>query len=231
MTTNEFIDSLSPKAYKILNNLVNNENNTKQIKITFTDSIPRAHFINSDTYIIELNNNTPLPDMEYQLLHELFHIIQEIERFPNVKQTQPIYQTLSSYVSSIVLDCDVYERLLKIGYVENPLVEMTNYQIIKSFLITEKTDLLFNNLDHLEKTFIFSAKLICLELFSNIMSQKDLNWFVCTTRTNFPFLYKNYTKIKNAITKCGYSSPKNAFKTFKTIIRELNLQDYVTIIS
>lgn len=169
--------------------------------------------------------------MEYQLLHELFHIIQEIEHFPNVKQTQPIYQTLSSYVSSIVLDCDVYERLLKIGYVENPLVEMTNYQIIKSFLITEKTDLLFNNLDHLEKTFIFSAKLICLELFSNIMSQKDLNWFVCATRTNFPFLYKNYTKIKNAITKCGYSSPKNAFKTFKTIIRELNLQDYVTIIS
>ena len=124
MTNQEFINNLSPKAKEIISSYKPKDLSKYNIKVCLNDEHTRVNVSNPDAYIFEIKRQTSFYDMEYALLHEFYHCVQKDSGFPSTSQVDIKYQNISSYLSSIVLDCDVYDRLLKNGYKENPNILM-----------------------------------------------------------------------------------------------------------
>ena len=83
MTNEEFINALSAKAKTIVQNY-QCKSKIQSIKVVLSDKSKMT--IIDDSYVIYVNQNNSLDEMEYLFLHEFFHCIQKDMGFPNLHQ-------------------------------------------------------------------------------------------------------------------------------------------------
>lgn len=116
MTKEEFLPILTQKAQDIVN-----QNLQKFSKLSFEvfySDESKVVSDNSSHYIIYVKNDNP-GDTEYRFLHEFFHCIQDEEGFPFIIKCDEKYEELATYLSSIILDLNVRERLEDNGYFQD----------------------------------------------------------------------------------------------------------------
>ena len=229
MTNQEFVDSFSPKAKEIISNYQCNSNNKRKIIVYLNDTVTRVNMDHPDAYIFEIKKEESFYDMEYSFLHEFYHCVQRDSWFPYICQTDIKYKKLSSFLSSIVLDCDVYNRLLNFGYKENPNIlhsELNN--IHDTLFVISKENQFSNYLNDVENQIFYAGKIVLISKFCN--DKYNINKLIDFTKIYFPIIYKDYKIIIDALKRFGFSSPKNVRKIFKTVIRELKIDEFVTIV-
>lgn len=226
MKNQEFLNSLSVKAKNIIQNY-QCKNNKTTIEI-FLDDKSYVEINIEDKYIIHINKNNSLDEMEYEFVHEFYHCIQKDDGYPNISQTHIKYQKLAAYLTSVVLDLDVINRMNNIGYSYDDSVLDEKIETIIKLIKLSTLDVEACNEIHE----LFQYNKLCLSiafcrmLYSN---QDKINYILQLAKNNAPDIYKTQSIIYNAITKIGYDTPRKTYKVFKTLIRELKLSDYVTI--
>lgn len=229
MTNQEFIDKLSPKAKKIISSYELKNSNKRNIVIYLNYAHTRVDMSDPNKYIFEIKIQDSLYDMEYALLHEFYHCIQRDNGFPYTICKNSEYQKISSYISSIILDCDVYDRLLNDGYKENPDILHRNFVEIQKlfmFLLEEKEHK--NFLDFLDNQIFYSGKLL---LLSKYYDKKDaIIKLIDLSKRFYPLIYNCYCIFFNEIQKFGFSSPETTRKIFENVIENLNLAKFIEII-
>lgn len=228
MTNQEFIDSLSQKAKKIITNYQYKNINKTDIIVYLNNTVNRVNMDHPNTYIIEIKKQESLYDMKYAFLHEFCHYIQSDSGFPYINYINVNYKTLSECLSSIVLDCDVYNRLLEKWYKENPNILHSEFNNIYDTLFVISREKKFGNyLNDIDHQIYYAGKLVILSKFyDNDINVKSITNLV---KNKFPIIYKDYNIFINAIKRYGFTSPKSVRKIFKTIIRELKIDEFVTI--
>lgn len=229
MTNQDFVDSLSTKAKNIIENYQCNNTIKRKIVVYLNDTTTRVNMSQPDMYIFEIKKKESFYDMEYSFLHEFYHCVQRDSGFPYTSQTNIKYETLSGYISSIVLDCDVYNRLLGDGYKENPNVLCSAINDIqKTFFVISREKQFENYINDIEHQIFYAGKMVLISEFYD--DRNSINNLIDFTKINFPIIYKDYIIFVDAIKRYGFYSPENVHKIFKTIIRELKIEEFVTIV-
>lgn len=229
MTNQEFINNLSPKAKEIISSYKPKDLSKYNIKVCLNDEHTRVNVSNPDAYIFEIKRQTSFYDMEYALLHEFYHCVQKDSGFPSTSQVDIKYQNISSYLSSIVLDCDVYDRLLKNGYKENPNILHKVFNEIQALFSISLQEKKYEDFLNTTDTRIFYAGRLLL--LSRYYDKKDeVNKLIYFSKIHFPAIYNDYRIFSDAVQRYGFTSPKNVRKIFKTVIRELGIDELVKIV-
>lgn len=115
------------------------------------------------------------------------------------------------------------------GYKENPNILHSEYNNIQDTLFVISREKKFvNYLNDIEHQIYYAGKLVIISKFyDNEKNFKSITNFVKNT---FPIIYKDYNIFINAIKRYGFTSPKSVQKIFKAIIRELKIEEFVTIV-
>lgn len=226
MTNNEFLNSISKNAKNIIFNYQLKSN--KNIIKVFLDNKSYVDYGYENMYIIYVNKNNPIDIMEYELLHKFYHCVQKDQGFPSATQKNIIYQKLAGYISSVVLDLDIIEHLDELGYKFDDNYLYRNIQNYKSLIEMSKFDkeaykYLYNINEYVHICSMFA---FCRLKCSN---KNPINQLLQTLKITERTIYDSQEIIYNAIARYGYRTPKKALKTFKTIIRELELDSYIEI--
>ncbi len=228
MTVNEFINALSPKAKQIIYNYEYINNNRNTIIINFTDSRSQVNLSHQDRYIIEIKRNPILYNMEYDLLHEFYHCVQIDQGFPSVDHTLSKYQKLATIISSAVLDLDVNERLVKVGYPLNYFYLKRSLDEIRKIILISNNDSSVNQEIHEITNYMYICTKIAF-IRINYNNQNEVDQLLQILKNNAIDCFKTQSIIYNTIVKTGYNTPQKSYKTLKTLIRELKLNDYIHI--
>ena len=226
MTNQEFLDSLSDKAKNIIQDYECQTQKNNVIVYLDNRSFMEANI--DGTYIIHVNQNNPFDIMEYEFLHEFYHCVQKDEGYPHISQTHIKYQKLAAYLTSVVLDLDVINRMNNIGYSYDDSTLDEKVKTIIKLIKLSSLDIEVRNEIHE----LFQYNKLCLSIaFCRILysNQYKINYILQLAENNTPYIYKTQSIIYNTITKIGYDTPRKTYKIFKTLIRELKLSDYVTI--
>ena len=231
VTSQEFINKLSPKTKKIISGYELKNSNKRNIIIYLNYAHTRVDMSDPNKYIFEIKIQDSPYDMEYALLHEFYHCIQRDNGFPYTIYKNSEYQKISSYISSIILDCDVYDRLLNDGYKESPDILHRNFveiQKLLMFFLEEKEKEYKYFLDSLDNQIFYSGKLL---LLSKYYDEKDaVIKLIDLSKRFYPLIYNCYCIFSNAIQKFGFSSPETTRKIFENVIENLNLTKFIEII-
>lgn len=227
MTNQEFIDNLSPKAKTILNGQYKRKTN-KTIEISVHDKHTRVGLDHPTVYPIEVRYREPFYDMEYSLLHEFFHCIQIEEDFPSTSFLDEKYQQMSIDISTLVLDLDVHDRLLKHGYYTPNYINKTFNEFKYSIsLLIDKKNIMFAN--EIEQRIRVSYKLILLN--KEFDNPKEVAHMHNIIKKKLPLVYKTYNIMNTAIQTHGFSTPEEVTNSFKAIIQGLGLEKYIIIVN
>ena len=226
MTNQEFLNSLSDNAKNIIKNY---QCKTNKIDVeVFLDDKSYVETNIENKYIIHVNQHNPFNQMEYEFVHEFYHCIQKDEGFPNISYKDIKYQKLAAYLTSVVLDLDVINRMNNIGYSYDDSTLDEKVKTIIKLIKLSSLDIEVRNEIHE----LFQYNKLCLSIaFCRILysNQYKINYILQLAENNTPYIYKTQSIIYNTITKIGYDTPRKTYKIFKTLIRELKLSDYVTI--
>ena len=229
MTNQEFVDSLSPKAKEILSNYQYKNNTKRKIIVCLNDTVTRVNMDQPDAYIFEIKKKESFYDMEYSFLHEFYHCVQRDCGFPYISYIDIKYEKLSCMLSSIVLDCDVYERLLNDEYKEDPNILHSEYNnVYNTLFVISKENQYYDYFSDIEHQIFYAGKIVLISKFYN--DTDNINKLIDFIKMKFPIIYKDYILFTDAIKRYGFSSPKNVHKIFKTVIRELKINEFVTIV-
>lgn len=230
MTSQEFINNLSLKAKSIISNYeCNNSSAKRNIIVYLTNDYTRVNISDPDKYIFEIKRQDSFYDMEYALLHEFYHCVQKDCGFPYTAYTNNEYQKISSYISSVILDCDVYNRLINDGYKENPDIQHKNFvEVQRLFMFFLKEKEYKDYLDSLENQIFYAGKLLLLSKYYD--RKDDAIKLVNFSKQFYPLIYNAYCIFSNAIQKFGFSSPETTRKIFENVIENLNLTKFIEII-
>ena len=135
-------------------------------------------------------------------------------------------------ISSLILDLDVTQRLENEGYIQthNEKTLDENIDTVQKLIIFSKTDQCIHD-EFYEINQYY--KIIChivhdRFIFGNIEKVNKMLLFIKKHDAN---TYKIQSIIYDTIVRYGYDSPKKVYKIFKTLIRELELEDYIEITS
>lgn len=228
MTTNEFLQTLSPNAISLLKYYTANYHN-KNIDIV---DDKRIYMIpnKSSVYEIHIDFSMPIQLVEENFVHELMHCIQIEEGYPSVTHLESEYKDVADLISSIVLDFNVDEQLSKRGYQKSTTKLQENLQELFKRLLFSKENLAMKKEFSKMITIIHSC---CTIVKGRIYLQNDqltkmiLNIF----EKDFHKIYKMQNIIYDCITINGFNSPQEIYKTFKDIVKKLDLKPYVKIVN
>ena len=220
---NGVLEMLSPKAKNIIKNNLPFKSD-KELLCFFGDG---TYLINkNDYYEICINNNTEVNCFDEKFLHEFFHCIQYEEKFPHLNETDKKYNELATELSSFVLDLDVGDRLVTNGYARNSTFDES---IIESFRLLEYVKIINDN-----KTFtsLIDAMgqggiLAHLKYFDD--NNDKVEDLITKTKNIRPIIYKYFKIMYKGIKMYSHNSPKDVYKIYKFLLRELNLQNYLSI--
>lgn len=192
MTNQEFINNLSPKAKSIISSYICNDNSVKRdIIVYLTNDYTRVNISDPDKYIFEIKRQDSFYDMEYALLHEFYHCVQKDCGFPNITYIDNNYQNTSSYIASIILDCDVYNRLLDDGYKENPEILHKRFLEIQAlFLLLREEKEHASYLDPIENQILYAGKLLLLSKYYD--KKDDVTRLLNFSKNLYPAIYNDY---------------------------------------
>lgn len=228
MTNQEFINALSPKAKQIISAYNCTDSKKRTIVVFVTDNRSQVDVSFPDKYIIEVKENSVFSNMEYALLHEFYHCVQMDENFPNIHAVTSSYTRLASSLSSTVLDLDVNDRLTKAGYPYNSEQLKGLLDRIRKIIVIASNDTSIKNEIHEINQYIYLCSMIAF-IRINYNKPDEIEQLLQILKTNAQDFFQTQSAIYNAIKKIGYDTPKKAYKLFKTLIRELELSDYVQI--
>ena len=221
-------NNFSPKAVEVYQRYIK-INNNKSLNIILSPS--EKICVETDIpneYKIHLNSQLPIEEIEINFAHELLHCIQLEEGFLSISSKEIQYKNIASLTSSAVLDLDVNERLMSLGY-------EVNHKLLEKQILETKNKLLFSQVNdemneyiRTPNEFIFMCSMIafCRINIKTYPLVEDVLKFV---KSDFPDIYKGQNVFFNSIKLYGYNSPQKVYKAFKTIIRELKLNDYIQI--
>ena len=226
MTNNEFLNLISDKAKGLINNYPCKTNKT-DIKV-FLDERSYVETNIKNMYVIHVNKNNSLENMEYDLLHEFFHCVQIDEGYPSVYQKDIKYKDLATNISSMVLDLDVNNRLKEVGYlIKRDNISTGINDIKKLIMISKKDQSVYNEMREMCQYNYFCLLIAYYRLTHN--DQNEISQSIKVIKENAYDFYKTQELIYNTVVKTRYDSPKKVYKIFKTLIRELKLSNYVEI--
>lgn len=221
MTKDEFIPSLSAKAQNIVE-----QNLHKFSELNFDVFYSNYSKIVSDGsshYIIYVSDKVK-EDIEYRFLHEFFHCVQGEEGFPTIISQNKEHKELAIYLSSIILDLDVRERLEKNGY----------YQDLK--YIKETTKAQIYHLKQLRQYPILREQIDINEIIStsgllitNDVANVDNTELIKFLKMTMPQVIKYYKIFCDCINKYSYSNPEDVRKIFETLIDKFDFSSYMEI--
>ena len=221
---NNIISSFSPKTKLIINK-----------NLPFKSGKMLSCFYGSSTYLISkdlsyeiyIGRNTPILNIENKFLHEFFHCVQYEEGYPALIQLSQNYKELATELTSFVLDLDVGDRLVKNEYDRN--LEY-NDAINKSIRLFEYIKSINDNktVTSLVDTIGQGGITAHLKYF-DVISNKDIKELIILTKTVRPHIYQSYKIMYKGIKMYSHNSPKDVCKIYKFLLRELNLQSYLSI--
>lgn len=221
MTKEEFLPTLSQKAQDTVN-----QNLQKFSKLSFEVFYSDESKVVSDNtshYVIYVKNDIS-DDIEYRFLHEFFHCVQDEESFPSIVKCDEEYEELATYLSSIILDLDVRERLEDNGYFQD-----LKYikKLIKMYIKMLKLLKQYNDKQELTdiNEMINLAGLIITSDIANI-NNKEL---VALTKMVRPKAISYYKVFCECIEKYSYNDAQDVEKIFKILIKRFNLSSCVEI--
>lgn len=221
MTKDEFLLTLSLKAQDVVN-----QNLQKFSKLSFEVFYSDESKVISDDsshYIIYVKNDIP-DDTEYRFLHEFFHCVQKEEDFPSIIADNEEYKELASYLSSIILDFDVRERLERNGYFQDlkyikKLINMYIKMLQMLQQIHDKHEL--TNVDEM----IELGGLIVTSDIAKVDNKK----LVSLVKRVRPKAIAYYKVFSECIDKYSYNNAKDVNKIFEILIDRFKLSPYVEI--
>lgn len=227
MTNDEFINALSPKAKQIIESYACKRKKNRII-ICLNEEHTKVDVSDPNQYIIEVRQTASLYDMEYRLLHEFFHCVQMEEGFSYVSQTSVEYGRIASAISYVVLDLDVNNRLEEVGYPYNPDGLKNILDTTWKLTIMAKTDATVERELHKPNEFFYRCAITAF-IRINYNNADEIGKLLNLLKQNAPDIYKAQAVIYNTVKEVGFDTPKKAYTVFKTLIRELRLENYIQI--
>lgn len=221
MTQNEFISTLSLKAQDIVN-----QNLQKFSKLSFEvfySDVSKVVSDNSSHYIIYVKNDIP-DDTEYRFLHEFFHCIQDEEGFPSIVKCDEKYEELATYLSSIILDLDVRERLEYNGYSQD-------LKYIKELITTyiKMLKMLQQIHDKHELTSVDEMIELGGLIITSDIAKVDNKKLVSLVKRARPKAIAYYKVFSECIEKYSYNDAKDVEQIFEILIDKFKLSSCLKI--
>lgn len=221
MTKDEFLPTLSQKAQDIVN-----QNLQKFSKLSFEVFYSNESKVvsdNSSHYIIYVKNDIP-NDTEYRFLHEFFHCIQYEDGFPSIVKCDEKYEELATYLSSIILDLDVRERLENNGYFQD-LKYMK--ELIKIYI--KMLQMLQQVHDKHELTSVDEMIQLGGLIITSDIAKVDNKKLVSLVKRVRPKAIAYYKVFSECIEKYSYNDAKDIEKIFEILIDRFKLSSCVEI--
>ena len=228
MTSQDFLEKLSPQAKQIVSNYININSNKNKITVFITDYRSQMNAAIQDEYIIEIKQNPIFYQMEYEFLHEFFHCIQKDNGFPHIHAISPTYTKMAANISSVILDLDVTERLSKVGYPFNPNCLEESLNSVRKLLVISNNDSSVKKFIYEPNQFIYMSA-ITAYIRINYDKQNRIDQLLDIMKLYLPDMYRSQSIIYRSIKRVGYNTPQKVYKLLKILIRELKLEKYIEI--
>lgn len=214
MTKEEFLPILSQKAQDIVNQNLQKFNKLS-FEVFYSDE-SKVVSDNTSHYIIYVKNNIP-NDTEYRFLHEFFHCIQYEEGFPSIVKCDEEYEEFATYLTSIILDLDVRERLENNGYFQD-----LKYikELIKAYIKMLKLLQQFH--DKHELTSIDDMITLGGLIITSDIAKVDNKKLVSLVKRVRPRAISYYKVFCECIEKYSYNDAKDVEKILEVLIKRLN---------
>lgn len=209
MTKDEFLPTISQNAQDIVN-----QNLQKFSKLSFEvfySDESKVVSDNSSHYIIYVKNDFP-DDTEYRFLHEFFHCIQYEEGFPSIVKYDEKYKELATYLSSIILDLDVRDRLEANGYFQD--IKYMK-KLIKMYIKILKSLYQFHNKHEL--TSIEDMIELAGLIITSDIAKVDNTELISIVKRVRPETITYYQIFDECIDKYSYNDAKDVEKIFEIL--------------
>lgn len=222
MTKDEFLPTLSQKAQNIVNYNLKLFKNNRSFTVFYSDE-SRVISQNGQDFIIYVKNDIP-NDVEYRFLHEFFHCVQDEEGFPSIVKCDEKYKELATYLSSIILDLDVRERLENNGYFQD-LKYMK--ELIKTYIKMLK--MLQQIHDKHELTSVDEMIQLGGLIITSDIAKVDNKRLISLVKRVRPKAIAYYKAFSECIGKYSYNEAKDVEKIFEILIERFKLSSCIEI--
>lgn len=174
-------------------------------------------------YTIYLKTDLPKEAFETNLLHELFHIQQMEEGYPNLRNYSNSKDIEQEYIDDFgrrlqvcILDIDVERRLNLNGYYSSYFIKQ-RYKTIKT--INKNKYSFDDNFDRQHFTIQFA-------LFVSLASNSQKEFAIPYINSQFPGLTDDAVEISKKILDIGFDNPLRCIKCFSFLLNHFDIWKY-----
>ena len=228
MTVDEFITKLSPKAQNILDGNLLKSGKIAHLFIDSNFHDSRYGVASDENYFIKIKDTNNISQMEYSILHEFCHIMQEENNIPFIKAKQEKYSDLTVCVNSMILDIDVASQLIEWGFpfevydFDCHIVNLKN--VIEAI---SRNDVNFSS--NYSKILIYLEVVGHINIYKIFMNNDKTKSLIelCKTKNRILFEMLNYIEIITH--NKDLKNPKDVHRIFRYIIKKYSLHEYLEL--